>query len=173
MCAVDKAKGLDIGTSHCNDRSARSFIHAIATTVKQEIRERIDHSPFLSIMMDGAADVTGRELVIYLSLNNSLLHVFVIYGKRNNLDCARHGGDINQISYADLVMSLYFSSAPNSYDFMWYARMFTKSSQYAVCNVMLTQQNHSRWLNNFIAIIIIFSWNQTKRLQIFSHLQWL
>ena len=73
MSAVDAKKGLRVGTAHVNEKAATSFIHSIARAIRDKIRDEVERSPFRSFIMDGASDVTGRELVCLLAYIKFLL----------------------------------------------------------------------------------------------------
>ena len=65
QCQLDKAKGLDVGATYINDKSARSSTQAIAETERANIKRAIERNKFASILSDGATDcsVTENEIV--------------------------------------------------------------------------------------------------------------
>ena len=65
QCQLDKAKGLNIGTTYHNDKSARLLTQAIADTERNKVKTEIEGSKFVSILSDGATDssVTENEIV--------------------------------------------------------------------------------------------------------------
>lgn len=65
QCQLDKAKGLNIGATYINDKSARLFTQAIADTERERVKTEVEGSKFASILSDGATDssVTENEIV--------------------------------------------------------------------------------------------------------------
>jgi len=58
---LDKAKGLNIGTTYHNDKSARLFTQAIADTERDKVKTETEGSKFVSILSDGATDSSVTE----------------------------------------------------------------------------------------------------------------
>ena len=61
ICRLDKSKGLDLGDTYCNEKGGKNFIKAIAATVKKDIHEQLDKASFITILSDGAMDVSSKE----------------------------------------------------------------------------------------------------------------
>lgn len=65
QCQLDKVKGLDVGATYINYKSARSFTQAIAQTERANMKRVIERNKFPSILSDGATDcsVTENEII--------------------------------------------------------------------------------------------------------------
>ena len=65
QCKLDKGKGLKIGTTYNNDKSARMFNQAIADTERAKVKTEIEDSKFSSLLGDGTTDssMTENEIV--------------------------------------------------------------------------------------------------------------
>ncbi|XP_039459533.1 zinc finger protein 862-like [Oreochromis aureus] len=65
LCKLQKANGLDLGSTYLNDHACREFIGAIAQTSRDQIEKEIQESRFLSILADGSTDtgIIEQELV--------------------------------------------------------------------------------------------------------------
>jgi len=63
LCKLDKAKGVDSGTSYKNDKAGKMFVKAIANVTKQSIVDKLkQQTQFFSITIDGSTDSTGEDL---------------------------------------------------------------------------------------------------------------
>ncbi|XP_069102088.1 uncharacterized protein [Argopecten irradians] len=62
MCRLDKAKGIDIGTSYLNDKSASTFVQTIADVTQDSVREKVLKSKYVSFTCDGSTDSTGDDM---------------------------------------------------------------------------------------------------------------
>lgn len=58
LCTLQKANGLDLGSSYFNGRTCREFIGAKAQTSKGQTEKEIEEGRFLSILADGSTDTT-------------------------------------------------------------------------------------------------------------------
>ncbi|KAG2468242.1 MED23 polymerase, partial [Polypterus senegalus] len=65
LCKLQKANGLDLGSTYLNDHACREFIGAIAQISRDQIEKEIQESRFLSILADGSTDtgIIEQELV--------------------------------------------------------------------------------------------------------------
>lgn len=65
FCRRLELKGLKIGTTYNNDKSAKMFTQAIADTERAMVKTEIEESKFSSLLSDGATDlsVTENEIV--------------------------------------------------------------------------------------------------------------
>ncbi len=79
LCQLQKANGLDLGSTYLNDHACREFIGAIAQTSRDQIEKEIQESRFLSILADGSTD-TGI-------IEQELVHVRYV---RDNGDISTH-----------------------------------------------------------------------------------
>jgi hypothetical protein len=71
QCALDEVKGLNIGHTYRNDKSAQSFIHAIAQTERQKLKKEVEEAPFIALLSDGATDsAILEEEVVYVRYAN-------------------------------------------------------------------------------------------------------
>ncbi|XP_063437754.1 zinc finger protein 862-like [Mytilus trossulus] len=67
LCALDKAKDLDIGDTYMTDKSCQMFIHAISSARQNEQDDIIKNSSFISVISDGSTDVSSKEAeIIYV-----------------------------------------------------------------------------------------------------------
>ncbi|KAK3088160.1 hypothetical protein FSP39_015511 [Pinctada imbricata] len=62
ICSLDKVKGLDVGSTYCNDKAARCFVASIAYTERMKIIDKIRDAKFFSFSCDGTTDFTGEDL---------------------------------------------------------------------------------------------------------------
>jgi hypothetical protein len=82
ICRLDQSKGLDVGKSYLNDKSAASFMSAIAQVVRQDIVKVLDQSKYFSFTIDGATDFMGDDIEnIYIrtctlgNIKDTFLHI--------------------------------------------------------------------------------------------------
>ena len=61
LCKLDKAKGLDIGTTYENDMAGRTFAHYISEVETNNTVLLLKKASFFSITIDGATDSGGME----------------------------------------------------------------------------------------------------------------
>ena len=60
---MDKANGVDSGTSYKHDKAGKMFVKAIANVTKQSIVDKLkQQTQFFSITIDGSTDSTGEDL---------------------------------------------------------------------------------------------------------------
>lgn len=70
MCKLDMSKGNDIGKTYITDRYCQKFITAIADTCRDQQREVIRSTDFISIMSDGSTDCSTTETeIVYLRIS--------------------------------------------------------------------------------------------------------
>ena len=62
LCALDKAKGLDVGNDYNGDKVCRTFVSFIAADMLEETETLIRESPCFSFTCDGSTDFTGDDL---------------------------------------------------------------------------------------------------------------
>ena len=61
FCRRLELKGLKIGTTYNNDRSAKMFTQAIADTERAMVKTEIEDSKFSSLLRDGGTDLSVTE----------------------------------------------------------------------------------------------------------------
>ena len=64
LCDLDESKGLDVGSTYRNDKSAIVFASCIAEAERNKIRNTIDNCKFISIISDGTTDTSFQEAEI-------------------------------------------------------------------------------------------------------------
>jgi hypothetical protein len=62
LCKLDKAKGLDVGTTYLNDKAAAMFTESIAHTTRAGLIQRINSCDYCSFTCDGSTDFTGDDM---------------------------------------------------------------------------------------------------------------
>ncbi|XP_070552471.1 zinc finger protein 862-like [Ptychodera flava] len=70
LCRLHVKNDCEIGQTYFNDHACRAFIEAIADTMKEDLRNKVSESTFLSTMCDGATDTSTSE--------NELMYVRII-----------------------------------------------------------------------------------------------
>ena len=61
LCSLDKAKGIDIGSTYVNKQAPVDFIHCISKCEKTLSMNIFNKTPFFAFMMDGTTDISGSE----------------------------------------------------------------------------------------------------------------
>ncbi|XP_077977576.1 zinc finger protein 862-like [Glandiceps talaboti] len=72
LCRLHVKNDCEIGKTYFNDHACRAFIQVIADTMKEDLREIVEQSTFLSTMCDGSTDTAVNE--------NELMYVRIIQG---------------------------------------------------------------------------------------------
>ncbi|XP_071961197.1 zinc finger protein 862-like [Antedon mediterranea] len=60
-CELMKKVGVDIGSRYGNRFKAREFVHALAETMRNDVKKLIERASFITIMADGSTDRTVVE----------------------------------------------------------------------------------------------------------------
>ena len=63
-CSLDAQKGLEVGNTYCNDKSAKMFIHSIAEVERRHLSQALENAHFISLISDGTTDVAVIEAEI-------------------------------------------------------------------------------------------------------------
>lgn len=67
LCALDVAKGTQLGNTYRTDKYCQTFIAAIADNRRNEQKAHVEATPFISIISDGATDCASKETeIVYL-----------------------------------------------------------------------------------------------------------
>ena len=61
ILSLQKKNGLDISTTYANDKSCNNFVAVISEVMTEELAIEINEKNYISIMIDGATDVSGKE----------------------------------------------------------------------------------------------------------------
>lgn len=61
VCSLDEQKGIALGATYRNKTQAKEFTQYIAEAERNEIREMLKNTRFLSIMSDGSTDSSVKE----------------------------------------------------------------------------------------------------------------
>ena len=61
LCDLDKAKGLDMGTTYNNRFACVNFLNSIASVEKSNLNEIMNRAKFFSLSMDGTTDGGSKE----------------------------------------------------------------------------------------------------------------
>lgn len=80
ICALDEAKGVDIGKDYRNDKRAQEFMSCIAAVEQRHTKDLLDKAKFLSLIVDGATDTSHQEAeVCYVrsAINGDIVTRFV------------------------------------------------------------------------------------------------
>ena len=83
LCALDKAKGLDVGNDYNGDKAFRTFVSFIAAEMLGETEALLKESPFFSFICNGSTDFTGDDyesLYTRTSLNGHVKERFFNIG---------------------------------------------------------------------------------------------
>ncbi|XP_063408230.1 zinc finger protein 862-like [Mytilus trossulus] len=83
ICKLDQAKGLDVGNSYLNDKKACEFVKNIASVSRNETRDLLKKTPFLSLTCDGSSDFMGDEyesLWVRSAQNGKIIEKFLDLG---------------------------------------------------------------------------------------------
>ena len=87
ICELEKKHGVDIGVAYTNERSGRVFVHYIAEARRREIVDKIKHTKFFSILLDGSTDKGNIDneaiLLIYCDTDghDDKIHTRTVYFK--------------------------------------------------------------------------------------------
>ena len=65
LAQLDKAKGLHVGNTYLNPKSAKLFTHYIAEIENEKVASTLSSAKFVSVLSDGSTDagVTEKEIV--------------------------------------------------------------------------------------------------------------
>lgn len=80
LCQLDKAKGLNVGTTYQNDIACRRFLSHIASGETETTKVLLEKANFFSLTIDGATDISGDEqesIFIHFAQNGKLHQRFV------------------------------------------------------------------------------------------------
>ncbi len=61
MSTLDKAKGLDVGTTYLNNNSGKVFTEKIGKVISEGIKEDLGEAKFMSVLCDGSTDSSVAE----------------------------------------------------------------------------------------------------------------
>ncbi|PIK60679.1 putative sperm flagellar protein 2-like [Apostichopus japonicus] len=61
-CELDKKKGLDVGNSYQNDKSAAVFTSYIANEEANKLKSQLGEAKFFSVLVDGSTDTSVKEV---------------------------------------------------------------------------------------------------------------
>ncbi|XP_077980195.1 E3 SUMO-protein ligase KIAA1586-like [Glandiceps talaboti] len=61
QCSLDKQKGVDIGHTYHNDKSAQQFLVAISEVERAKIESKLSQARYCSLLSDGSTDVSVVE----------------------------------------------------------------------------------------------------------------
>lgn len=61
LCKLDRAKGLDTGTTYGNDKAAKQFLCSISDVENDKTTSMLNSTHYFSLTIDGAMDVSGDE----------------------------------------------------------------------------------------------------------------
>jgi hypothetical protein len=61
LCKLDKAKGLDIGSTYDNFKAGKTFMQHIACVESDRTKSLLNNAQFFSLTIDGASDISGTE----------------------------------------------------------------------------------------------------------------
>ena len=61
ILSLQKKNGLSISTTYANDKSCNNFVAVISEVVTEELASEINEKNYISIMIDGATDASGKE----------------------------------------------------------------------------------------------------------------
>ena len=66
ICELESHHGVSLGRSYTNDNAGKEFVHYIADTRRQAIRQKLENAIFFSLLLDGTADTANieNELII-------------------------------------------------------------------------------------------------------------
>ena len=84
---LEKKHRVDIGVAYTNERSGRVFVHCIAEARRREIVNKINHTKFFSILLDGSTDKGNIDnkaiLLIYCDTDghDEIIHTRTVYFK--------------------------------------------------------------------------------------------
>ena len=67
LCSLQRKNGLALGNTYMNDHACKEFCKHISDTFKADIRDSLGTAKFISIMADGATDVSClEEEIVYV-----------------------------------------------------------------------------------------------------------
>ena len=87
ICELEKKYRVDIGVAYTNERCGRVFVHCIAEARRREIVNKINHTKFFSILLDGSTDKGNIDneviLLIYCDTDghDEIIHTRTMYFK--------------------------------------------------------------------------------------------
>ena len=61
ILSLQKKNGLYISTAYANDKSCNNFVAVISEVMTEELASEINEKNYISIMIDGATDASGKE----------------------------------------------------------------------------------------------------------------
>ena len=61
ILSLQRKNGLDISTTYANDKSCNNFVAIISEVMTEELASKINEKNYISIMIDGATDASGKE----------------------------------------------------------------------------------------------------------------
>ena len=56
ICELEARHGVSVGTSYRNENAGKEFIHYIAETKREELKQRLGSAKFFSLLIDGSTD---------------------------------------------------------------------------------------------------------------------
>ena len=68
LCELQSHHGVSLGHSYTNDNAGKEFVHYIADSRRQVIRQTFDNANFFSVMIDGSTDVANIENELILAV---------------------------------------------------------------------------------------------------------
>eukprot|EP00731_Ephydatia_muelleri_P002295 Em0001g2295a len=72
LCTLDEKKGLSVGDSYRNEKSAQSLLKALLRKQRMQLRSVIQKAHYFSIMVDGTTDSSVTEAeIMYISRANA------------------------------------------------------------------------------------------------------
>ena len=61
LCELEIKHSVSLGTSYTNEMAGKTFTHYIAKAKRQELAEKLQHTNFLSLLMDGSTDSSNAK----------------------------------------------------------------------------------------------------------------
>ena len=77
-CNLDKAKGLDVGSTYHSDKQAKLFTEFIAKAERRKQKQELAGAPFISIITDGSTDcsITEQEIhYVRFAIQGEIKHI--------------------------------------------------------------------------------------------------
>ena len=68
ICALETRHGVSVGSSYVNENAGKDFMHYIAESRRQELKEKLAKANFFSLLLDGSTDASNIDNEMFLAV---------------------------------------------------------------------------------------------------------